>query len=165
MGSFRTPISVTIFIIIIMGPLVILLAPGASAAVAKVTISMNSPTSKVAEMGYGEKTEVDFTGKLTTAVGNNGIVITLETVATVPEYVSVEFRPSVITVSEPGTQTSVFSVLVTVGHEIEGGTPFAIGIRGKWHSEGSTTLFKTNNEQVELNPTIYYGIEVTPRTL
>ncbi|MDP6154874.1 MAG: helix-turn-helix domain-containing protein [Candidatus Thermoplasmatota archaeon] len=165
MGSFRTPISVTIFIIIIMGPLVILLAPGASAAVAKVTISMNSPTSKVAEMGYGEKTEVDFTGKLTTAVGNNGIVITLETVATVPEYVSVEFRPSVITVSEPGTQTSVFSVLVTVGHEIEGGTPFAIGIRGKWHSEGSTTLFNTNTEHVELNPTIYYGIEVTPRTL
>jgi len=165
MGPFRTPISGTILIILIIAPSVILLVPGASAAVAKVNLSMNSPTSKVAEMRYGEKTEVEFTGKLTTtAVGNDAIVVSLETVGTVPEYVSVEFRPSVITVSEAGTQTSVFSVIVTVGYEVEGGSPFRIGIRGKWHSEGSTTLFNTDTEHVEINPTIYYGIAIEPRS-
>ena len=153
-------------IILLVAPLVILLSPGASAAVAKVSMSMNSPTSKVAKMGYGEKTEVDFTGMLTTTVvGNDGIEVTFETVGTVSEDVSVVFRPSVITVSQPGTQSSVFSVIVTMGHEVEGGNPFAIGIRGKWHSLGSTTLFTTNTEHIEINPTIYVGIAIAPRTL
>ena len=166
MGSFRKLFPGTILVILFIAPSIILLAPGASAAVAKVTISINSPTSGVAEMGYGEKTEVDFTGKLVaTTVGTDGIVITLETTGTVPEDMSVEFHPSVITVSEVGTQTSVFSVIVTVGHEVEGGTPYAIGVRGKWHSEGSTILYTTNTEHMEVTPSIYYGIAISPRTL
>ncbi len=166
MGSFRKLILGTIFIVFIIGPAFILLAPLASASVAKVTLAMDSPTSKVAEMGYGVKTEVDFTGKLTTTtVGNDGIVVTLEAVGTVPEDVTVEFHPSVFTITQSGTHTSVFSVLVMVGYQVEGGDPFVISLRGKWHSVGSTTLFTTNTEHVEINPSIYYGIAAAPRTL
>jgi len=150
---------------ILGGAFFILIMPNASSSVSKVTIDMDAPTSKEANMEYGTETTVEFTGKITiSSLGDDVIVIALATVGSLPDHVQVSFQPSIITIDDPGTQRVIFTVLVALDGEIEGEVPISIGIQGKWHKEGSTTVFTTNSEHVEVRPTCYYGLALGTNT-
>ena len=138
-----------------------LVAP-VGASVAKVSISMDEPTSKVADMECGKETTVEFSGNIIgKSLGTDTIIIHLETVGPIPENVEVDFIPSVFTLEGLSTQTAAFSVTVTLKHDIEGDVPISIGIRGKWQVEGSPSVFTTNTEHIEVKPTSYFGISMS----
>ena len=144
---------------------ILFLVPGAEASVAKVTISLDEPTSKVAVMEYGKETVVEFSGTISAkSLGNDAITIHLETVGQLPGDVEVEFDPSAVTLEGLTTQTASFSIRIGLGYQVEGDVTISVGIRGKWQVEGSSSVLTTNTERVEVRPTSYYGINISPKT-
>lgn len=138
--------------------------PSASAAVAKVTLSVDQPTSVAVELSYGADGLAVFTGKMTaTLAGRESVIITLRTTGNLPDSVKPDFRPNELILTGPGTRNAVFELQLTVSHDATADIAVSVGIQGVWHSEGSTTVLMTNTEHVEVRPTAYYGLSLEPR--
>jgi len=139
--------------------------PAASGTVGKVTLSMDQPTTAVAELSYGNDASVEFTGKLTaTLAGMESIIIVLSTASDLPHTVEAEFRPSEIEMAGTGTQNAAFRIILSVSCESIADEPIAVDIEGRWHSNGGTGVFKTNTERVEVRPSRYIGFSLSPRS-